>query len=134
MVSTQYPQTELTGKIIGCAMEVHKTLGNGFQEKIHQKSLAIELNKQSLNFIQEHEMAINYKGHSLGKRSVDFFIGNKSTAELKAVILLDDAHLATGINYLEASGFKIGLLINFEGKSLQFKHVINLEHYNDYLI
>jgi len=124
MIDTQYTESELTGKIIGCAMEVHKALGNGFQEKIYQKAFAIELHSQGLNFVQEHEMSIYYKGHFLGKRRVDMFIENKIMVELKAVILLDDAHLAQAINYLEASGFKIGLLINFGSRSLQFKRVM----------
>lgn len=62
MIDTQYPESELTGKIIGCAMEVHKALGNGFQEKIYQKAFAIELHSQDINFVQEHEMSIYYKG------------------------------------------------------------------------
>jgi GxxExxY protein len=105
-------------------MEVHKALGNGFQEKIYQKAFAIELHSQGINFVQEHEMSIYYKGYFLGKRRVDLFIENKIMVELKAVILLDDAHLAQAINYSEASGFKVGLLINFGSRSLQFKRVM----------
>lgn len=77
MINIQYAESELTGKIIGCAMEVHKALGNGFQEKIYQKAFAIELHSQGINFVQEHEMSIYYKGHFLGKRRVDLFIENK---------------------------------------------------------
>jgi GxxExxY protein len=124
MINTQYAESELTGRIIGCAMEVRNTLGNGFQKKNYQKALAIELTVQGFNFIQEHEMSIFYKRNFSGKRREDFFIENKIMVELKAVILLDDAHLAQAINYLEASGFEIGLLINFGCRSLQFKRVM----------
>ena len=84
MIDTQYPESELTGKISDCAMEAHKALGNGFQEKIYQRAFAIELNSQGLNFVQEHEMSIYYKGPFLGKRRVDLFIENKIMVELKA--------------------------------------------------
>lgn len=124
MVNPSYPESELTGKIIGCAMEVHNTLGNGFQEVIYQRALALEMSLQGLNFVREQEMEIFYKGTKLGKRRVDFFVEEKVMVELKAVIQLEDAHLAQAINYLEASGIGIGLLINFGARSLQFKRVM----------
>jgi len=121
---TEYPLSELTGKIIGCAMEVHRQLGNGFQEVIYQRALAIEMELQKLSFSREHEMEIFYKGVYLGKRRVDFFVEGEIMLELKAVIQLEDVHLAQAINYLEASKKKIGLLINFGNRSLQFKRVM----------
>jgi len=124
MINTEYPESELTGKIIGCAMEVHRHLGNGFQEVIYQRAFAMELASNNLKFIREHEMDIYYKNVKVGLRRVDFFIEGKIMVELKAIIQLEDAHLAQAINYLEASGFKIGLLINFGNKSLQFKRVM----------
>jgi GxxExxY protein len=123
MIKEQYPHSELTGKIIGCAMEVHRTLGNGFQEVIYQRALAIEMAQQSLNFSREHEMVIHYKGVEIGTRRVDFFVDGKIMLELKAIIQLEDVHLAQAINYLEAYGMEIGLLINFGSRSLQFKRV-----------
>ena len=126
MIKEQYPESELTGKIIGCAMEVHKILGNGFQEVIYQRALAIEMTKQSLEYSREHEMEIFYKGENIGSRRVDFFVEGKIMVELKAIILLEDVHLAQAINYLEAYNMEIGLLINFGSRSLQFKRVMKL--------
>ena len=116
---------ELTYKIIGCAMEVHKYLGNGFQEVIYQRALAIEMASQSLEFSREHEMQIHYKGHEIGTRRVDFFVEEKIMVEIKAVINLEDVHLAQAMNYVEAYKLEIGLLINFGAKSLQHKRVHN---------
>ena len=124
MIKEQYPESELTGKIIGCAMEVHKILGNGFQEVIYQRALAIEMKKQRLEYSREHEMEIFYKGENIGSRRVDFFVEGKIMVELKAIILLEDVHLAQAINYLEAYNMEIGLLINFGCRSLQFKRVM----------
>jgi len=124
MVNQQYLHSELTGKIIGCAMEVHNTLGNGFQEVIYQRALGIELAQQGLAFSREHEMDIFYKGVKIGNRRVDFFVEDKVMVELKAVVQLEDVHLAQAINYLEAYGLEVGLLINFGNCSLQFKRVM----------
>lgn len=116
---------DLTGKIIGCAMEVHKQLGNGFQEVIYQRALAIEMQLQGVNFSREHEMQIQYKGHDIGTRRVDFFVEDNIMVEIKAIINLEDVHLAQAMNYVEAYDLEIGLLINFGAKSLQFKRVHN---------
>jgi GxxExxY protein len=124
MIKEQYQNSELTGKIIGCAMEVHRFLGNGFQEVIYQRALAIEMAQQGITFSREHEMDIFYKGEHIGQRRVDFFVEGKIMVELKAVIQLEDVHLAQAINYLEAYGLEIGLLINFGNTSLQFKRVM----------
>jgi GxxExxY protein len=123
IIKQEYPLSELTGKIIGCAMEVHRILGNGFQAVIYQRALAKEMNLQGLNFSREHEMTINYKGDEIGTRRVDFFVEGQVMVELKAVVQLEDVHLAQAINYLEAYGLHIGLLINFGNTSLQFKRV-----------
>ena len=124
MINEQYLHSELTGKIIGCAMEVHRALGNGFQEVIYQRALVIEMGQQGLNFSREHEMQIFYKGVEIGTRRVDFFVEDKVMVELKAVVQLEDVHLAQAINYLEAYGLEVGLLLNFGNRSLQFKRVM----------
>lgn len=116
---------ELTHAIIGAAMEVHKTLGNGFQEVIYQRALAIELADRNINFSREHNMTIEYKGHDIGIRRVDFFVEDTIMVELKAIINLEDVHLAQAMNYVEAYNLEIGLLLNFGAKSLQFKRVHN---------
>ena len=124
IVKNEYPLSELTGKIIGCAMEVHKHFGNGFQEVIYQRALGIEMNLQRLDFTREQEMDILYKNENIGTRRVDFFVEGKVMVEIKAIVQLEDVHLAQAINYLEAFGLDIGLLINFGSKSLQFKRVM----------
>ncbi|AHW59102.1 GxxExxY protein [Draconibacterium orientale] len=116
---------ELTHKIIGCAMQVHRTLGNGFQEVIYQRALALEFDHQGIEYDREKVMSIYYRNLEIGKRRVDFFVENKIMVELKAVIKLEDVHLAQAMNYLEAYQMKIGLLINFGSKSLTFKRVHN---------
>ncbi len=116
---------ELTKKIIGCAMEVHKRLGNGFQEVIYQRALEIEMQLAGLEFTREMEMPIFYRDAAIGTRRVDFFVDGKIMVELKAIIRLEDVHLAQAMNYLEAYKMEIGLLINFGAKSLEFKRVHN---------
>ena len=115
----------LTEKIIGCAMKVHSKLGNGFQEVIYQRALEIELRKANLNYAREMEMPIFYEGVEIGRRRVDFFVDNTILVELKAIIQLDEVHLAQALNYLEAYMMEVGLLINFGSRSLQFKRVHN---------
>lgn len=119
---------ELTHKIIGCAMKVHSTLGNGFQEVIYQRALAIEMGKQGLGYKREMEMSIFYDGINIGTRRVDFFVENFVMVELKALIKLEDVHLAQAMNYCQAYNLPIGLLINFGSKSLEFKRVYNINH------
>jgi len=106
-------------------MEVHKQLGNGFQEVIYQRALAIEMSSQGIEFSREHEMQIQYKGQEIGTRRVDFFVENKIMVEIKALINLEDVHLAQAMNYVEAYNLEIGLLINFGARSLQHKRVHN---------
>ncbi|HEX6387088.1 MAG TPA: GxxExxY protein [Anaerolineae bacterium] len=124
VVKAEYPLSDLTGKIIGCAMEVHRILGNGFQEVIYQRALAKEMALQGLSFSREHKMQIVYKGDKIGTRRVDFFVEEQVMVEIKAVVELEDVHLAQAINYLEAYGLDVGLLINFGTRSLQFKRVM----------
>ena len=116
---------KLTHKIIGCAMQVHSTLGNGFQEVIYQRALAIELSFQGLSFEREKEMPIHYREVQIGTRRVDFFVEEQVMVELKAVEKLEGVHKAQAINYLEAYNMADGLLINFGNTSLQFKRVYN---------
>jgi GxxExxY protein len=107
---------------------VHSTLGDGFQEIIYQRALAIEMEKQGLAFQREMEMAIFYEGIDIGTRRVDFFVEDKIMVELKALIKLEDVHLAQAMNYCQAYNLPVGLLINFGAKSLEFKRVYNLNH------
>ncbi|WP_247649230.1 GxxExxY protein [Lutibacter sp. B1] len=125
ITNEKYKYSDLTGKIIGCAMEVHKILGNGFQEVIYQRALAKEMDLQGIRFSREHEMPIYYKEEHIGTRRVDFLIEDVISVELKAVTKTEDVHLAQAINYLEAYNLEVGLLINFGTKSLEFKRLIN---------
>ena len=124
MIKEEFKYSELTGRIIGAAMEVHGTLGNGFQEVVYQRAFSIEMNMRNIDHVREMEMPLNYKGHDIGTRRVDFFVEGKVMVEIKALIQLEDVHLAQAINYLEAYGMEIGLLINFGSRSLQFKRVM----------
>jgi GxxExxY protein len=116
---------EVTYKINGCAMKVHRTLGNGFQEVIYQRCFAIELDKSGLIFGREIDQEIFYEGVHVGNRRADFIIENEIIVELKAIISLEDVHLAQAKNYLVAYNKPIGLLINFGSTSLQIKKVYN---------
>jgi GxxExxY protein len=116
---------ELTYKIIGCAMKVHNTLGNGFQEVIYQRCLAIEMEKESIGFDRELEQTIYDDGREVGTRRADFVVENKVIVELKAIIALEDVHLAQAKNYVVAYDFTKGLLINFGAKSLEYKLIFN---------
>lgn len=116
---------DITHQIIGCAMQVHSTLGNGFQEVIYQRALAIEMELAGLVFQREMEMKIYYREEQIGTRRVDFFVEECVMVELKAVEKIEDVHKAQAINYLEAYNIADGLLINFGSKSLEFKRVYN---------
>ena len=125
MVKGQFKSSEITGKIIGAAMRVHSTLGNGFQEVIYQPALTIEMAKSGLSFQRELEMPIFYDGQQIGTRRVDFLVEEKVLVELKALTQMEDVHLAQAINYLEAYHLPVGLLLNFGARSLEYKRVTN---------
>jgi GxxExxY protein len=116
---------DITKRIIGCAMRVHSTLGNGFQEKIYQRALEIELGLDSLIFSREYDMDIFYRGQIIGNRRVDFLVEDCVMVEIKALLKLEDVHYAQARNYLEAYQMEVGLLLNFGTKSLEFKRIYN---------
>ncbi|MDB5087054.1 MAG: GxxExxY protein [Mucilaginibacter sp.] len=116
---------DITHRIIGCAMRVHTQLGNGFVESVYQKSLEIEMALEGLSFVREKVMSIYYREIEVGRRRVDFFVENLIMVELKALIEMDDVHLAQALNYLEAYNIEVGLLLNFGSKSLTFKRLLN---------
>lgn len=122
---------EITERIIGVSFEVHKFLGNGFQEVIYQRALAWEMKQAELEFAREIEQDIFYKDlpEPIGTRRADFVVEGKVLVELKALTKLEDVHLAQTLNYLKAYKLEIGLLINFGSKSLEFKRLI-LTHHN----
>lgn len=128
MIKEEYKHSALTGKIIGCAMEVHKLLGNGFQEVIYQRALEYEMELQGLSFAREFEMPIFYKEKHVGTRRVDFLVEENISVELKALTQLEPVHLAQAINYLEAYNLEIGLLINFGETKLKFHRLENKKY------
>ena len=117
---------DITEKIIGASFEVHKFLGNGFQEVIYQRALAHEMTKAGLEYHREIEQDIYYRDlqEPIGTRRADFVVENKILVELKAIIQLEDVHLAQALNYLKAYHLEVGLLINFGSKSLTFKRLV----------
>jgi GxxExxY protein len=128
MIKEEYKYSALTSQIIKCAMTVHSALGNGFQEVIYQRALAIEMKLATISFDREMEMPIYYRDEHIGTRRVDFLVEDKISVELKAIIQLEDVHLAQAINYLEAYNLEIGLLINFGERSLNFKRLTNKKY------
>ena len=116
---------EITEKIIAAAIQVHNELGNGFQEVIYQRAMAIEMPLQFLEFEREKVLPIYYKGVEIGTRRVDFFVENKIMVELKAIVQLEKVHVAQALNYCEAYKMEIGLLINFGADKLEFKRIHN---------
>ena len=115
MIKAEYKYSELTAKVIGCAMKVHQKMRSGYPEQIYHRCLIIEFSKE----------AIYYDETLVGKRRADFLIENKVVLEIKAMAELTDAHLAQALNYLEGMNLEIGLLLNFGSKSLEIKRIIN---------
>ena len=125
-MNTDLKYEDITKKIIGASFEVHKFLGNGFQEVIYQRALAYEMKMAGLEFDREIEQNIYYKEleKPIGKRRADFVVEGKVLVELKAITQLEDVHLAQALNYLKAYKLEVGLLINFGSKSLTFKRLV----------
>lgn len=125
-MNTELKYKDITEKIIGASFEVHKFLGNGFQEVIYQRALAYEMRKAGLEFAREIEQDIFYKDleEPIGRRRADFVVEGKVLVELKAIIQLEDVHWAQALNYLKAYKMEVGLLINFGSKSLTFKRLV----------
>ncbi len=125
---TKDEQDKITHAVIGSAMEVHAILGNGFQEVVYQRSLSYEMFLRGIEHQREFEMPLIYKGQDVGGRRVDFLVNGEISVEIKAIINLEDVHLAQAMNYLEAYNLQTGLLINFGSKSLQFKRLFNKKY------
>ncbi len=125
MIKPEYKYSDITEKIIGCAMKVHSKMGNGYREAIYQKCLEVEFKKAGLLFSRELEVNVFYEDFIVGKRWVDFLVEEVIAVELKAITELDQENLNQALNYLEAYKKEVGLLINFVSKKLQFKRLIN---------
>ena len=114
---------KLSRKVIGCAMSVHKALGCGFLESVYENALAIELQKNGINFQRQVSLLVHYHDEVVGRYYVDVIIENELLLELKAMKSLDNTCESQLLNYLNASNIHIGLLINFGSRSLQFKRM-----------
>lgn len=125
---TKEEQDKITHAVIGSAMEVQSILGNGFQEVVYQRALSYEMDLREIEHQREFEMPLFYKGQDVGGRRVDFLVKGEISVEIKAIINLEDVHLAQAMNYLEAYNLQTGLLINFGAKSLQFKRLFNKKY------
>jgi len=125
---TKDEQDKITHAVIGSAMEVHSIMGNGFQEVVYQRALSYEMNLRAIEHQREFVMPLLYKGQGVGERRVDFLVNGEISVEIKAIIRLEDVHLAQAMNYLEAYNLQTGLLINFGAKSLEFKRLFNKKY------
>ena len=118
-------EEELSKKLIGCAIEVHSRLGNGFLEKVYENSLLVELRRNNIVVENQVEIDVRYKGQIVGKYFTDIVVNNKIIVELKVVTKITDIHKAQLINYLKATGIKVGYIINFGSyDKLEFKRYI----------
>ncbi len=121
----KFPYKSECYQIIGCCMEVHKALGAGFLEAVYQEALGLEFSEKSIPFVKEKVLDVWYKGKLLDKKYIaDYICFDEVIVELKACESLSPEHIAQVLNYLKATGKKIGLLINFGSQSLQYKRVI----------
>ena len=125
LINSAYAHSELTSRVIGCAMTVHSVLGSGFQEVVYQRALEAEMMDRGISFAREYEMPIFYKQRQVGTRRVDFLVEEVVSVELKAIAHLEKVHLAQAINYLEAFNLDTGLLLNFGSSSLEIKRLTN---------
>jgi len=116
---------DLTDKIIGCAIEVHKKLGPGFLESIYENAFIIELQKQNLKVERQREVTVKYDSVEVGKHRLDLIVDDTIVVELKAVKNVEDIHFAIVKSYLKALGKEHGLIINFSKKVLEVKRVIH---------
>ncbi|HWI51130.1 MAG TPA: GxxExxY protein [Symbiobacteriaceae bacterium] len=120
---SEYPHSELTGEIIGAAMEVHNALGPGFLESIYEEALAKELKRRGIPFSRQVEVEIHYKGDMVGTHVLDLVVANAVVVELKAVKELADIHKAIVLSYLAATGLPVALLLNFSQRRLDHKRL-----------
>ena len=125
----QFENDKLTEKIIGCAMEVHRRLGPGYLESVYEKALMIELKLAGLSCLNQVPLNVNYRGEAVGEFVADIVVEGRVIIELKACQAIHQRHEAQVVNYLVATGYDIGLLMNFGSDSLQFKRKCRVFHH-----
>ncbi len=124
-VKNEYKHSQLTDRIIKLAIDVHKTLGPGFIEKIYQRALYLEFKNQKYTFSREKKIMVSYKNVSLGYETIDFDVEGRVLVEIKAVAEINDIHKAQLISYLKAAKREVGLILNFARPTLEIKRIIN---------
>ena len=115
---------EITREIIGAAMEVHRTLGVGFLEKVYENSLVFELRARGITAESQKPVSVHYKGRAVGEYFADIVVADRVILELKVVAKLTEAHEAQMLNYLRATGLRVGLLLNFGTPRLEWKRLV----------
>lgn len=115
----------LTEKIIGAAMTVHRTLGPGLDEKIYENALCIEMAEQQIHFTQQEQFPVYYKSRIVGKLVTDLIVEDKIVLELKVADVIADIHIAQALSYLAITKLQVALILNFKNTSLQFKRIAN---------
>ncbi len=125
MVHDEVYYNSITEQIIGCAYRVANRLGTGFLEKVYENALCHEISKSSLKFIQQQPIRVTYDEKVVGEYFVDLLVQNEIVVELKAVKKLDASHFAQCMNYLKATGKRVGLLINFGAPKVEIRRIIN---------
>jgi GxxExxY protein len=115
---------ELSGRILGAAVEVHKALGPGFLEAIYQRAMEVALNHRGIRFQRQKEVRVYFEGEDLGVQRLDLVVEQQVILELKAVKALEEIHFAQLRSYLKATGLHIGLLLNFNAPTLVSKRVV----------
>ncbi len=123
-VKSQYPQSEVTGRIIAAALDVHNYLGPGFREVIYQRALELEFPVQGLEFSREVWIDVNYRNRKIGSKRVDFIVQGV-LLEIKAKSQIEDVDVIQSLSYLKASGYGVGLLLNFGSGKLGIKRLIH---------
>ena len=127
-IDPNYPLSALTSKAIGACKVVYRHLGPGFNEILYQRALALELPAHGVDFSREVWIDVFYRGQKIGRKRVDFIVSDSSGSvmiEIKAKAALEDVDFVQTLSYLKASGYKVGLLINFGGKQLEVKRLAN---------
>ena len=120
----RYPHRELTEKIIGAAFEVHRELGPGFLEKVHETALGQELSSRGVSARPQAEIAVGYKGQPVGVYYADLLVDDAVICEIKAAGSIAPEHEAQLLHYLKATGTKVGLLLNFGARRLEVKRMV----------
>lgn len=115
---------DLSNRVIGCGIKVHKVLGPGFIEKIYSKALAYELGKSAIKFTRETTIRVKYEDVLLGEQRLDFLVEDELIMEIKAVFEINDFHMAQMLSYLKAANKKLGLILNFAKTTLEIKRVV----------